>query len=120
VLFVLLRVTGVGLALGAFVAITLVILLRLANIAVPSWEAERQVSADLYGFLRNGSAGTEDPLQQCHALCIGPLLPAHTGFDAQDDPGRIQMEHLDEHHLGAICFRQRSYAAGQCLSLQYW
>jgi len=50
----------VSLALAVFVAITAVVLLRLANIAVPSWEAERQASADLYGFLEERLAGTED------------------------------------------------------------
>jgi ATP-binding cassette subfamily B protein len=50
----------VSLALGFFVAITAFVLLRMANIAVPSWEAERQASADLYGFLEERLAGTED------------------------------------------------------------
>jgi ATP-binding cassette subfamily B protein len=50
----------VGLTLGAFVLLTVVILLRLANIAVPSWEKERQASADLYGFLEERLSGTED------------------------------------------------------------
>ena len=50
----------VSLALAFFVAITAIVLLRMANIAVPSWEAERQASADLYGFLEERLAGTED------------------------------------------------------------
>jgi ATP-binding cassette subfamily B protein len=50
----------VSLSLALFVAITAAVLLRLANIAVPSWEAERQASADLYGFLEERLAGTED------------------------------------------------------------
>ena len=50
----------VGLTLGAFVLLTVIILLRLANIAVPSWEKERQASADLYGFLEERLSGTED------------------------------------------------------------
>jgi ABC-type multidrug transport system fused ATPase/permease subunit len=50
----------ISLALGTFVVITMIVLLRLANIAVPSWEAERQASADLYGFLEERISGTED------------------------------------------------------------
>ena len=50
----------VSLSLGIFVAITVVILLRMVNIAVPSWEKERQASASLYGFLEERLSGTED------------------------------------------------------------
>ena len=50
----------ISLALGLFVAVTVALLLRLANIAVPAWEAERQASANLYGFLEERLSGTED------------------------------------------------------------
>jgi len=50
----------VSLSLSIFVLITVLILLRMANIAVPSWEKERQASADLYGFLEERLSGTED------------------------------------------------------------
>ncbi len=50
----------VSLSLSIFVFITVAILLRMANIAVPYWEAERQTSADLYGFLEERLSGTED------------------------------------------------------------
>jgi ATP-binding cassette subfamily B protein len=50
----------VSLSLGIFVAITVVILLRMVNFAVPSWEKERQASADLFGFLEERLSGTED------------------------------------------------------------
>ena len=50
----------VSLSLAVFVVIALAILIRMANIAVPSWEAERQTSADLYGFLEERLSGTED------------------------------------------------------------
>jgi len=50
----------VSLSLTVFVIITAVVLLRLGNIAVPSWEAERQASANLYGFLEERITGTED------------------------------------------------------------
>ena len=50
----------VSISLGIFVAITVIILLRMINIAVPSWEKERQASASLYGFLEERLSGTED------------------------------------------------------------
>ncbi|MBU0491405.1 MAG: ABC transporter ATP-binding protein/permease [Chloroflexi bacterium] len=50
----------VGLALSAFVLAALVVLVRLRHIGVPFWTAERQASADLFGFLEERLAGTED------------------------------------------------------------
>jgi ATP-binding cassette subfamily B protein len=50
----------VGLALGVFTLLTLYILARFRNIAVPHWTAERQASAELFGFLEERLAGTED------------------------------------------------------------
>jgi ATP-binding cassette subfamily B protein len=41
----------VGLTLTIFVTLALVALLRMGNIAVPHWTAERQASAELFGFL---------------------------------------------------------------------
>jgi len=61
VLFVLMNVDWrIGLAMSAFVAITMGVLLSMANISVNSWEEERKSSADLYGFLEERMAGTED------------------------------------------------------------
>lgn len=61
VLVVLLREDWrVSLSLGIFVGLTMVILLRMINIAVPSWEKERQSSANLYGFIEERLNGTED------------------------------------------------------------
>jgi hypothetical protein len=57
---VLIRNWLVSLSLGLFVAITVVILFRMVNFAVPSWEKERQASASLYGFLEERLSGTED------------------------------------------------------------
>jgi ABC-type multidrug transport system fused ATPase/permease subunit len=50
----------VGLALSAFSLVTMLILVRLRNIAVPHATAERQASAELFGFLEERLAGTED------------------------------------------------------------
>jgi ATP-binding cassette subfamily B protein len=49
-----------SLALTLFALVGLFILGRLRNIAVPHWTAERQASADLFGFLQERLSGTED------------------------------------------------------------
>ncbi|HNS51982.1 MAG TPA: ABC transporter ATP-binding protein [Anaerolineae bacterium] len=50
----------VGLALALFTLLALLVLARFRDVAVPHWKAERQVSADLFGFLEERLAGTED------------------------------------------------------------
>jgi ATP-binding cassette subfamily B protein len=50
----------VGLGLSAFVALALTAMLRIRAVATPSWTAERQASADFYGFLGEYLAGLED------------------------------------------------------------
>jgi ATP-binding cassette subfamily B protein len=50
----------VGLTLSAFALAALLILGRFHGIAVPYWAAERQASADLFGFLEERLGGTED------------------------------------------------------------
>ncbi len=50
----------VGLALSAFAVVALVALRRLEGIAVPHFAAERQASAELFGFVGELLAGTED------------------------------------------------------------
>ena len=49
-----------GLGLTVFVTLAFTILIRCRNIAVPHWEAVRQASADMFGFLEDRLAGTED------------------------------------------------------------
>ncbi len=61
VLVVLLREDWrVSLSLSIFVGLTMAILMRMVNIAVPFWEKERQTSADMYGFIEERLNGTED------------------------------------------------------------
>ncbi|MGZ6361554.1 MAG: ABC transporter ATP-binding protein [Ktedonobacterales bacterium] len=50
----------VGLVLSAFVVLALIAMLRIRAIATPSWAAQRQASADFYGFLGEYLAGLED------------------------------------------------------------
>ena len=50
----------IGFVLTGFALITLVVLSRLRNIAVPHWTATRQASADTFGFLEERISGTED------------------------------------------------------------
>jgi ABC-type multidrug transport system fused ATPase/permease subunit len=49
-----------GVAFTVFAAIALFVMARFRNIAVPHWEAAREASADLFGFLEERLAGTED------------------------------------------------------------
>jgi ABC-type multidrug transport system fused ATPase/permease subunit len=56
----------VGSVFTLFVALALTAMLSLRNIAVPHWEAERQASADQFGFLEERLAGTED-IRSCGA-----------------------------------------------------
>jgi ATP-binding cassette, subfamily B, bacterial len=50
----------VGVALTLFSAVTMYLLIRLRNIAVPAWKEARQASADLYGFVEEHLGGIED------------------------------------------------------------
>ncbi|HEX6797039.1 MAG TPA: ABC transporter ATP-binding protein [Ktedonobacterales bacterium] len=50
----------VGLGLSAFVVIALAAMLRIRAAAVPDWAAERQASAEFYGFVGEYVAGLED------------------------------------------------------------
>lgn len=67
VLVILFRVDWrVGAALTGFVLVSLAIVNSLRGIATPHWKAERQASADLFGFLEERFSGTED-LRSCGA-----------------------------------------------------
>jgi ATP-binding cassette subfamily B protein len=50
----------VGLALSLFAAIALAALWRMRDLASPHWKAEREASAEQFGFLEERLAGTED------------------------------------------------------------
>ncbi len=50
----------VGLAITLFALIALVILISIRSRAVPYWVADRQASADFFGFLGEQLTGTED------------------------------------------------------------
>jgi len=50
----------VGAAIGLFIVITLIVLLRLRNLAVPFWQRSREASARFFGFVEERLAGTED------------------------------------------------------------
>ena len=57
---------SIGLTLLAFTLATALVLLRLRGVAVPHWTAARQASAELYGFLEERLAGTQD-IRSCGA-----------------------------------------------------
>jgi ATP-binding cassette subfamily B protein len=50
----------VGLVMSVFVVLALTIILRIRAAATPSWAADRQASADFYGFLGEYLAGLQD------------------------------------------------------------
>lgn len=50
----------VGIAIGVFVAVTLYVINKLRDIAVPHWKESRQASAEFYSYLEERIAGTED------------------------------------------------------------
>jgi ABC-type multidrug transport system fused ATPase/permease subunit len=50
----------VGSSITAVIVLTIVILGRLRNLAVPHWTKERQASAELFGFLEERLNSTED------------------------------------------------------------
>jgi ATP-binding cassette subfamily B protein len=50
----------IGLALSVFANVVLLALLKAQSIAVPYWKAARQSSAELFGFVEERLAGTED------------------------------------------------------------
>lgn len=50
----------VGLGMSAFAVLALTAMLRIRAVATPSWAAERQASADFFGFLGEYLAGLED------------------------------------------------------------
>ena len=56
----------VGLGLSTFVLLALIAMLRIRAAATPSWTAERQASADFYGFLGEYLSGLED-IRSSHA-----------------------------------------------------
>jgi ATP-binding cassette, subfamily B, bacterial len=61
VLFLLFGINWrVGLAVSVFALTALFILISIRSRAVPRWIAERQMSANFYGFLGEQLAGTED------------------------------------------------------------
>jgi ATP-binding cassette, subfamily B, bacterial len=50
----------IGLGLSTFVVLALIAMLRIRAAATPVWAAERQASADFYGFLGEYLSGLED------------------------------------------------------------
>jgi ATP-binding cassette subfamily B protein len=56
----------VGVALSVFAAVALAALWRMRDIASPHWKAEREASAEQFGFLEERLTGTED-IRSCGA-----------------------------------------------------
>jgi len=56
----------IGLSMSAFVALAVLAMMRIHAVASPSWAADRQASAEFYGFLGEYLAGLED-IRSCGA-----------------------------------------------------
>ncbi|GHO48059.1 ABC transporter ATP-binding protein [Ktedonospora formicarum] len=50
----------VGLGMTIFVIVALIVMARIRSVATPAWAADRQASADFYGFLSEYLAGLQD------------------------------------------------------------
>ena len=50
----------IGLVLAVFAALSLTVLVRLRDLAVPHWKASSEARADVFGFLEERLSGTED------------------------------------------------------------
>ena len=50
----------VGLALTLFACVVLAVMMRVRTLATPYWEADRQASAELFGYVEERLAGTVD------------------------------------------------------------
>ena len=50
----------VGLVLTTFALITLVVIMRMRNVSVANWKANREASTETYGFIEERLAGRED------------------------------------------------------------
>jgi ATP-binding cassette, subfamily B, bacterial len=71
----------VGAAMTLFVLVAFAAIVSLRDVAVPGWAAARAASADLFGFLEERLAGTED-LRTSGATA---LAHAHAGLAARSD-----------------------------------
>ena len=49
-----------GLALSTFAFISLTVIIRMRNVSVSSWKADREASTETYGFIEESLAGRED------------------------------------------------------------
>ena len=49
-----------GLGLAAFAIISLVVIMRMRNVSVGNWRADREASTETYGFIEERLAGRED------------------------------------------------------------
>ena len=49
-----------GLALSTFAIVSVVVIIRMRNVSVSSWRADREASTETYGFIEERFAGRED------------------------------------------------------------
>ncbi len=117
----------VGLGLSAFVVLALIAMLRIRAAATPVWAAERQASADFYGFLGEYLAGLEDirssgagafVLRRCaevmRSWLAATLQGPDAGLRAWSPPARaVRARHgLVAFALSAVLFRDGTLTIG--------
>jgi ATP-binding cassette, subfamily B, bacterial len=87
----------VGLGLAAFVVIALVAMLRIRASSTHQWSAERQGSADFYGFLGEYLAGLED----IRSSGAGPFVLRRCAMAMRDWLGAIRRAQMRGYALVA-------------------
>ena len=108
---------GLGFTLFVLFSVT-VLLLQLRNISVPYWRARSKVRADMFGFLEERLAGTED-IRSANAqpLRLAPVLRADAHVVEQRDASRPGHRCLLEHERDHLGGRERGSLGAGCLSL---
>jgi ABC-type multidrug transport system fused ATPase/permease subunit len=97
-----------GLAFTLFAGVVIAFLGSMREIATPHLRAERQASADLFGFIEERLSGTED----IRANGAGPRRPGFSESQRQFRPGSGTLSD-PQRHCGS---RRRPLAAGVVLS----
>ena len=110
-----------GLALTVFVVAGMAILTSIRNIAVPYWKANREASADTFGFLEERLAGTEDIRSNDAKAVRDAALPrADAELVRQGAQGRTDEQHHVQHDDVHVRCRERdlAVAGGRTCSLE--
>ncbi|HMQ34221.1 MAG TPA: ABC transporter ATP-binding protein [Chloroflexaceae bacterium] len=101
----------VGLVMGGFVLVALAVLVRLRNIAAPSWAAGRAASAAFMGFVEERLGGLED----IRASGAAPQQMRQLYGHMRELVARYRRARMVEH--GALVATRGTFALGQAAAL---